>query len=587
MISHDVLVVGGGLAGLRAALEAAKTGVDVAIISQVHPVRSHSVAAQGGINAALGNAEDGRDDTTERHTYDTVKGSDFLADQDAAALMCDMAPEIVYEMEHWGTPFSRFSDGRIAQRPFGGGGFPRTCYASDRTGHALLHTLYEQSLKEKIKLYEEWLVISLAVRDKTIHGLVAINKLTGDLEAFASKAVVFATGGYGMVYRKSTNALINTGSGIAIAYRAGVPIKDLEFVQFHPTSLLGTNILITEGARGEGGYLLNNKGERFMEKYAPTAMELAPRDIVARSIQTEINEGHGFDTQATQPKGFGDSYVNLDLRHLGAEKIKSQLPGIREITIDFAGIDPIEKPIPIQPAQHYSMGGIDTDINGTTVVNGLFAAGECACVSVHGANRLGGNSLLETIVFGKISGASAAKYARETSSNSSNEVLQDALQAVNAQVQRLCQRESDSERQFVIREEMRLALDEHLGLFREEKPMAECLKKIQELKERARHISVKSDVRYLNQELYNAIELNYMLDLAELIAIGALRRQESRGSHFRLDYPERYDVNWLKHTMAYPPPAPPKSGAYYTDEKPEIRFKNVTITKYEPEERKY
>ena len=576
MISHDVLVVGGGLAGLRAALEAAKTGVDVAIISQVHPVRSHSVAAQGGINAALGNAEDGRDDTTERHTYDTVKGSDFLADQDAAALMCDMAPEIVYEMEHWGTPFSRFSDGRIAQRPFGGGGFPRTCYASDRTGHALLHTLYEQSLKEKIKLYEEWLVISLAVRDKTIHGLVAINKLTGDLETFASKAVVFATGGYGRVYRKSTNALINTGSGIAIAYRAGVPIKDLEFVQFHPTSLLGTNILITEGARGEGGYLLNNKGERFMEKYAPTAMELAPRDIVARSIQTEINEGHGFDTQATQPKGFGDSYVNLDLRHLGAEKIKSQLPGIREITIDFAGIDPIEKPIPIQPAQHYSMGGIDTDINGTTVVNGLFAAGECACVSVHGANRLGGNSLLETIVFGKISGASAAKYARETSSNSSNEVLQDALQAVNAQVQRLCQRESDSERQFVIREEMRLALDEHLGLFREEKPMAECLKKIQELKERARHISVKSDVRYLNQELYNAIELNYMLDLAELIAIGALRRQESRGSHFRLDYPERDDVNWLKHTMAY-----------YTDEKPEIRFKNVTITKYEPEERKY
>jgi len=577
MISYDVLVVGGGLAGLRAALEVAKTGVDVAIISQVHPVRSHSVTAQGGINAALGNAEDGRDDTTERHTYDTVKGSDFLADQDAAALMCDMATEIVYEMEHWGTPFSRFSDGRIAQRPFGGGGFPRTCYASDRTGHALLHTLYEQSLKEKIKIYKEWLVISLAVRDKTIHGLVAINKLTGDLEAFASKAVVFATGGYGRVYRKSTNALINTGSGIAIAYRAGVPIKDLEFVQFHPTSLLGTNILITEGARGEGGYLLNNKDERFMEKYAATAMELAPRDIVARSIQTEINEG----------RGFGNSYVNLDLRHLGAEKIKSRLPGIREITMDFAGIDPIEKPIPIQPAQHYSMGGIDTDINGATVVNGLFAAGECACVSVHGANRLGGNSLLETIVFGKISGASAAKYARETSANSSNEVLQDALKSVDAQIQRLCQNRSNSERQFVIREEMRLSLDEHLGLFREEKPMAECLKEIQELKERARHISVKSDVRYLNQELYNAIELNYMLDLAELIAIGALRRQESRGSHFRLDYPKRDDVNWLKHTMAYPPPAPPKRGAYYTDEKPEIRFKNVTITKYEPEERKY
>ncbi|MFQ6042840.1 MAG: FAD-binding protein, partial [Candidatus Poribacteria bacterium] len=445
-------------------------------------------------------------------------------------------------------------------------GFPRTCYASDRTGHALLHTLYEQSLKEKIKLYEEWLVLSLAVKGDTIHGLVAINKITGDLEAFSSKAVVFATGGYGRVYKKSTNALINTGSGIAIVYRAGVPIKDLEFVQFHPTTLFGTNILITEGARGEGGYLLNNKGERFMEKYAPTAMELAPRDIVARSIQTEINEGRGFD----------DSYVHLDLRHLGAEKIKSRLPGIREIAMDFAGIDPIEKPIPIQPSQHYSMGGIDIDISGATVVNGLFAAGECACVSVHGANRLGGNSLLETIVFGKISGASAAKYARETSSNSSNEVTQDALKPVDAQIQRLCQHKSDSERQFVIREEMRLALDENLGLFREEKSMAECLKKIRELKDRAQHISVKSDVRYLNQELYNAIELSYMLDLAELIAIGALRRRESRGSHFRLDYPKRDDDNWLKHTMAY-----------YTDEKPELRFKDVTITKYEPEERKY
>jgi len=566
MIPHDILVVGGGLAGLRAALEAAKAGVDVAIISQVHPVRSHSVAAQGGINAALGNAEDGRDDTPERHTYDTVKGSDFLADQDAAALMCEMAPEVVYEMEHWGAPFSRFPDGRIAQRPFGGGGFPRTCYAADRTGHALLHTLYEQSLKEKIKLYKEWFVISLAVQDSTTHGLVAINKITGDLETFLSKAVVLATGGYGRVYRRSTNALINTGSGIAIAYRAGVPIKDLEFVQFHPTSLLGTNILITEGARGEGGYLLNNKGERFMERYASTVMELAPRDIVARSIQTEINEGRGFE----------DSYVHLDLRHLGDEKIKSGLPGIREIALDFAGIEPIEEPIPIQPGQHYSMGGIDTDINGATVVDGLFATGECACVSTHGANRLGGNSLLETIVFGKISGACAAKYIGTASTNNSDEVLQETLKSVDAKIQCLCQDKPNSERQFVIREEMRLALDEQLGLFREEKSMAKCLKRIRELKEIAKNISVKSSVRYLNQELYNAIELDYMLDLAELIALGALARQESRGSHFRLDYPERDDENWLKHTMAY-----------YTGEKPEIQFKSVSITKYEPEERKY
>ncbi len=565
MILHDVLVVGGGLAGLRSALEAAKFGADVAVISRVHPVRSHSVAAQGGINAALGNAQEGRDDTFERHAYDTVKGSDYLADQDAAELMCSMAPEIVYEMEHWGTPFSRFPNGRIAQRPFGGGGFPRTCYASDRTGHALLHTLYEQIVKEQITIYEEWLVLSLTVRDETIHGLIALNILTGDLVPFLSKAVIFATGGYGRVYRRSTNALINTGSGIAIAYRAGVPIKDLEFVQFHPTTLVGKNILITEGARGEGGYLINSKGERFMEKYAKDAMELAPRDIVARSIQTEINEGRGFE----------DSYVHLDLRHLGAEKIKSRLPGIRDIAMDFGGIDPIEQPIPIQPSQHYSMGGIDTNATGATVINGFFAAGECACVSVHGANRLGGNSLLETLVFGKVSGASAAQYARETSQDGSDDELKSQLKAVDNNIQRLCHGRG-AESSFGIREEMCTSLDEQMGVFRTERPMTECLRKIRELKERARNISVKSDARYLNQELYNAIELGYMLDLAELIAMGALTRTESRGSHYRLDYPQRDDAAWLKHTMAH-----------YTDAEPELRFKKVTITQYEPEERRY
>ena len=565
MISHDVVVVGGGLAGLRSALEAAKFGADVAVISRVHPVRSHSVAAQGGINAALGNAEEGRDDTLERHTYDTVKGSDYLADQDAAALMCSIAPEIVYEMEHWGTPFSRFPDGRIAQRPFGGGGFPRTCYASDRTGHALLHTLYEQIVKERITIYEEWLVLSLTVRDETIHGLIALNMLTGDLVPFLSKAVIFATGGYGRVYRRSTNALINTGSGIAIAYRAGVPVKDLEFVQFHPTTLVGKNILITEGARGEGGYLINSKDERFMEEYAKDAMELAPRDIVARSIQTEINEGRGFE----------NSYVHLDLRHLGAEKIKSRLPGIRDIAMDFGGIDPIEQPIPIQPSQHYSMGGIDTDATGATVINGFFAAGECACVSVHGANRLGGNSLLETLVFGKVSGASAAQYARETSQDGSDDELKTALKVVDDDIQRLCHG-NGVESHVEIREEMRATLDEQMGVFRTERPMTECLQKIRELKERVQHISVKSDARYLNQELYNAIELVYMLDLAELIAMGALTRTESRGSHYRLDYPQRDDAAWLKHTMAH-----------YTDAEPALRFKEATITQYEPEERRY
>ena len=565
MTSSDVLVVGGGLAGLRAALAVAQSGLDVAVISKVHPVRSHSVAAQGGINAALGNHPDGRDDAPERHAFDTIKGSDYLADQDAAALMCDLAPEIVYEMEHWGTPFSRFADGRIAQRPFGGAAFPRTCYASDRTGHVLLHTLYEQMVKEEVKVYDEWLVISLVVRDGKIHGLIALNTLTGDLIPCKSKAVIFATGGYGRVYRRSTNALINTGSGIGIAYRAGVPIKDLEFVQFHPTSLFGTNILITEGARGEGGYLVNAQGERFMAKYAAEAMELAPRDIVARSIQTEIDAGRGFE----------DGYVNLDLRHLGAQKIMERLPGIREISVYFAGVDPIEKPIPIQPAQHYSMGGIDTDIKGATVIDGFFAAGECACVSVHGANRLGGNSLLETIVFGKIAGKSAARYVKDLAGDGNEDYLNDALKIVDEDIIKFCNA-AKGEKQFVIRDEMREALDEKLGLFREEKTISEGLAKVRELKERAQNISVGSQARYLNQELYNAIELSYMLDLALLIALGALIRQESRGSHFRLDYRARDDANWLKHTIAC-----------YAETEPEIQFKDVTITEYEPEERKY
>lgn len=389
MIYHELVIVGGGLAGLRAAIEAKKQGIDVAIISQVWPGRSHSGAAQGGLNAALANHPESADDTWEKHAFDTVKGSDYLADQDAVAQMTRDAIPVIYELEHAGCPFSRFDDGRIAQRPFGGAGYPRTCYGADKTGHYMLHTMVEQAIEARVPMYVEWFVARLVVDEGVCRGVIAYDMTRGGFELFQSEAVVIATGGAGRVYSNSTNAIISTGYGMAMAYHAGVALKDLEFVQFHPTGLLTTNILMTEGARGEGGYLVNDLGERFMEKYAPKAMELAPRDITSRSIQTEINEGRGIG---------GKGYVHLDLRHLGAQKIMENLPGIRDLAIHFEGVDPVEEPIPIVPSQHYSMGGIDTDMDGRTTMPGLYAAGECACVSVHGANRLGGNSLLETVV---------------------------------------------------------------------------------------------------------------------------------------------------------------------------------------------
>jgi len=565
MFAHDILVVGGGLTGLRAAIAAHEGGADVAILARVHSLRSHSLAAQGGINASLGNAPEAEDDSVDRHTFDTVKGSDYLADQDAAEFMCREAIPIIYEMEHWGGPFSRFEDGRIAQRPFGGAGFPRTCYAADRTGHILLHTLYEQVIRRRIKRYHEWLALTLVIDNGRCHGVTALNIADGRMEAFGAKAVLFATGGYGRVFQKSTNAVINTGSGIGIAYKAGVPIEDLEFVQFHPTSLHGTNILITEGARGEGGRLFNSKGERFMERYAPSAMELGPRDIVARSIMTEVLEGRGF------PGG----YVHLDLRHLGAEKIMSRLPGIREITMDFAGVDPIDEPIPVIPAQHYSMGGIDVNNDCASQVPGFYAAGECSCVSVHGSNRLGGNSLLETIVFGKRGGHAAADYVRGGAPAHDEKPLEGALRRDRERIEKLFSEET-TEPHYVLREKLRQTMTEKVGLFRNRRDLEEALAVIRNVKDRYPGVRVRSNARTFNEELVWVIELEHMINLAEIITAGALAREECRGSHYRIDFPGRRDDEWLKHTVAG-----------YTGNGPRLEYKDVTFTKYEPQERKY
>jgi succinate dehydrogenase / fumarate reductase flavoprotein subunit len=564
MFSHEVIVVGGGLAGLRAAIEASKHA-DVAIISRVHPLRSHSAAAQGGINAALANAEDGRDDNWEKHAYDTIKGSDFLADQDAVEILTKDAPERTIEMEHWGCPFSRTDEGKIAQRPFGGAGYPRTCYAADKTGHHLLVTVYEQVIKRKIKVYEEWFITSLIVNNNHVRGVIALDILSGQLDVFNAKAVILATGGAGWIYAKSTNSMINTGSGMAIAYNAGVALKDMEFIQFHPTALYPSCILITEGARGEGGYLVNSQGERFMQRYAPKSMELAPRDVVSRAIQKEIDAG----------RGVKDAYVHLDLRHLGKEKILSNLPGIRDISVEFANIDPIKELVPVQPAQHYTMGGIDCNTKCETSINGLYAAGECACVSVHGANRLGGNSLLETLVFGKIAGEEAGNSAKRVSPDDDTDALQQALTSERNRIKKFYDGSGDED-PSALREEMRNIMVEKVFLFRTAQPLAEAFDKVRELKKRFQHLRPITGSKTCNLDLIRALELEHMLTLSEVVIASALNREESRGSHVRLDFPKRDDVRFLKHTLAY-----------RTPDGPRLQYSEVKITMYQPEERKY
>ena len=539
---HDLIIIGGGLAGLRAAYEAVSAGIDVAVISKVHPLRSHSVAAQGGVNAALGNADTTSRDSWEAHAFDTVKGSDYLADQDAVSLMCREAPAAVIELEHMGTVFSRDGSGRIAQRPFGGAGYPRTCYAADRTGHNLLHTLYEQVTAKGVVFYEEYFVTTLVKNGDSCSGCIAIRIQDGTIVGFSAKATLLATGGFGRIYERSTNALINTGDGLHLAIGALVPLKDMEFVQFHPTSLFGTNILITEGARGEGAVLLDKEGERFMKHYAPGSMELAPRDVVARAIETEIREG----------KGFPGGYVHLDLTSLGEMLISERLPGIRQIAQDFAGVDPVSTPLPVQPAQHYSMGGVDVDISGKTRLAGLYAAGECACVSVHGANRLGGNSLLDTLVFGKISARTIIADLPGLHLHEPD-LVEKAVIKEGRQINSFVS-ERPGEDIYQIRDRLKKTMMDTFGVYRDGPSMETGLIEILGLKDRCRNARVPRMNTPYNLPLVHFLEIRGMILIAETVARCAIARRESRGSHARRDYPGRDDDRFLHHSVAGPGP---------------------------------
>ena len=558
--THDVLVVGAGCAGMRAAIEAYDLGADVALLSKIHPVRSHSGAAEGGINAALGNASE---DSPEEHAFDTVKGSDYLGDQDAIQILCDEAPGDVYQLEHWGAVFSRTEDGRIAQRPFGAAGEPRTAFAADITGHVLIHVLYEQVMKRELQVYEEFFAWKLVVDDDRCQGVIAWDLLNGGLKTIGAKTVVLATGGAGRLYTGTTNAYACTGDGMAMALRAGVPLKDMEMMQFHPTTLAPTGVLITEGCRGEGAYLLNSEGERFLKNYAPNAMELASRDVISRAEQVEIDEGRGVDGN-----------VLLDLRHLGAEKILERLHGTRELSMTFAGVDPIYEPIPVRPGAHYHMGGVDTDHElGITELEGLYAAGECACVSVHGANRLGGNALMETITYGRRAGAAAADWA-----------LTHTTVAVPPGVEADAQRElkqlldrSKGERPWQIRDELARTMHENFGVFRRENQMKEQERIVGYLRERYENVVVEDKGEVFNNDLTQALELGYLLELASCMVVAGLERKESRGAHARpYDYPDRDDENYMRHTVVR-----------WVGDQPVLDWKPVTMTKWQPQERKY
>jgi succinate dehydrogenase flavoprotein subunit len=557
---HDVLIVGAGCAGMRAAIEAFDAGADVALLSKIHPVRSHSGAAEGGINAALGNASE---DNPEIHAFDTVKGSDYLGDQDAIEILCDEAPGDVYQLENWGAVFSRTDDGRIAQRPFGAAGAPRTAYAADITGHVLVHVLYEQVMKREIPAYEEYFAWKLVMNDGRCQGVIAWDLLNGGLKSIGAKTVILATGGAGRLYVGTTNAYSCTGDGMALALQVGVPLKDMEMMQFHPTTLAPTGVLITEGCRGEGAYLLNSEDDRFLKRYAPNAMELASRDVISRAEQTEIDEGRGVEGN-----------VLLDLRHLGADRILERLHGTRELSMTFAGVDPIYEPIPVRPGAHYHMGGVDTDVWGRTNVEGLYAAGECACVSVHGANRLGGNALMETITYGKRAGRHAAEWAL---ANTTVEVPPSVEADAQRELKELLDR-AEGERPWKIRDELAETMHVNFGVFRREDQMQQQGEIVAGLSERYERVVVEDKGNVFNNDLTQALELGFLLELARCMVVAGMARKESRGAHARpYDFPDRDDEKYMKHTLVY----------LDADRRPELEWRDVTVTKWEPQERKY
>ena len=565
MFQHDVFVIGAGLAGMRAALEAHRKGVDVAVISKVHPVRSHSNAAQGGINAAM--PEEGKEDTWESHAFDTVKGSDYLGDQDAIEIMAAEAPNDIIELEHMGVIFNRDDRGRLGTRAFGGASHARTFFVADITGQAILHVMYEQMLKAGIQIYEEWFVTSLIMDEGVCKGAVAIDMRSGQVHLIQAKAVIIAAGGIGRVYEPSTNALICTGDGISLAYRAGAPLMDMEMVQYHPTTLPSNGALLSEAARGEGAYLINSEGERFMGNprnpyYAPNKMELASRDVVSRAESVEIDQGRGVD-----------GAILLDCRHLGREKIMERLSQVNELALQFANVNIVEEPVPIVPGMHYQMGGIKTDVEGRTSIEGLYAAGECACISLHGGNRLGANSLLETVVFGRRSGVAASEYAK---SIDSSKLSEKAASADEERINAILTQDNDGELPAQMRLELGRMMHQNVGVFRNEEGLTKARRKLVELKERYTKVAAQDKGRVFNTNLLFILELGFMLDCAESIVVSALERKESRGAHTRLDFPDRDDDNWLKHVLVYHQP-----------DEPRIDYIPVTITRWKPEVRTY